>query len=161
VITCYLENGDKVGLRHVTVSTIILKDKKILLERRGTFHGKPILESGKWALVGGFVDRNETLVEAAKREAREETGWEINNFRLFRIDDDPERLNDAERQNIGFIFITEAITQIPSKTEEVTELKWFGIDELPSPDKIAFDFSEDLDLYKKYLKEKFPLPVLG
>lgn len=161
MITCYLENGDKVGLRHITVSTIIIKDKKILLEKRGTFNDKPILESGKWAFVGGYMDRNETLVETAKREALEETGWKIDNLKLFRIVDNPDRPNDNKRQNLSLIFIAEAVSQKSVKSEEVTELAWFGLSELPPKEQIAFDFYDDLLLYKKYLKEKFTIPILG
>jgi 8-oxo-dGTP diphosphatase len=161
VFTCYFENGGKVGLRHVTVSTIIIKDQKILLEKRGTFNGKPILESGKWAFVGGYMDRDETLIETAKREAMEETGWKIDNLKLFRIVDNPDRPNDNERQNLSIIFIASAISQEPVKCEEVTELKWFSLSDLPSKEQIAFDFYDNIELYKKYLKEKFHLPILG
>jgi ADP-ribose pyrophosphatase YjhB (NUDIX family) len=161
VITCYFENGDKVGLRHIVISVIIVKDGKVLLEKRGTFNGKPILESGKWALIGGFVDRNETLVEAAKREVREETGWTINNLNLFRIVDNPNRPNDSERQNVSMIFTADAVNQKPMASEEVVDLKWFNLNNLPPREKIAFDHSDDLRMYKKYLKKKFTLPVLG
>jgi len=160
VITCYFENGDKVGLRHVTVSAIILKDKKVLLCKRGCYNGKPILEFGKWGLIGGFVDRDETLIEAAKRESMEETGWKITNLKLFEVLDNPDRPNDSERQNFGMVFLADAVSQIPSETEEVVELRWFDMDNLPAKEQIAFDFNDVLELYKKYLKEKFPLPVL-
>lgn len=160
MITCYFENGNKVGLRHVTVSTIVIKDNKVLLEKRGTYNGKPILEMGKWGLVGGYFDRDETLVEAVKREAMEETGWKIDNVELFRINDSPNRTAE-DRQNMDMIFIARAVKQMPSDSEEVTELKWFSFNELPPKEQIAFDFNDSLELYKKYLRKQFPLPVLG
>lgn len=161
MLTCYFENGDKVGLRHVVVSAIIIKDGKVLLSKRGTYKGKPILESGKWALLGGYVDRDETMVEAVQREAMEEAGWILKNIQLFRIIDNPNRPNDNGRQNVSIVFIADGVSCIPTTNEEVTEMAWFELDNLPPKEQIAFDFYDTLQLYKKYLKEKFPLPVFG
>ena len=161
MIICSLENGDKVGLRHVVVGVIIIKDGKVLLSKRGTYNGKPILESGKWSLIGGFADRDENLAGTAKREVMEETGWTINNIRLFNIVDNPKRPKDNGRQNVSIIFIANAVHQTPVVTEEVTDLDWFDLDHLPPEKEMAFDHNDSLVLYKKYLKKKFPLPVLG
>lgn len=159
MINCSFENGDKVGLRHLVVGVIITKDNKVLLSKRGTFNGKPILESGKWSLIGGFVDRDETLIEAAKREVKEETGWTIDNLKLFNIVDSPHRPNDNGRQNVSMVFIADAVSQIQITTEEVTDLKWFDLNNLPAKKEIAFDHSDALELYKNYLKKKLPLPI--
>lgn len=114
MITCTFENNNKALLRHVTVNAIIIKDRQVLLGKRGSFNGKPISESGKWGLLGGFFDRDENL--------------------------------------------TQAVKQIKTSDEEVTELQWFDLDKLP---EIAFDHGDSIELYKKYLKEKFILPILG
>lgn len=160
MIKCNFENGDEVNLRHVTIGVIISKSGKILLEKRGTFKGTPILESGKWALVGGFFDRNETLIEGAKREVMEETGYEITDLRLLRINDSPNRPME-DRQNMDIIFIAGVVSEKQNINEEVSELKWFDIDNLPSNEDMAFDHLDSIELYKKYLKENFPLPILG
>lgn len=53
-------------------STIICIDQnKILLARRAFEPGK-----GEWGLPGGFMELNETLEEATKREFKEETNLE-------------------------------------------------------------------------------------
>jgi ADP-ribose pyrophosphatase YjhB (NUDIX family) len=160
MISCQFENGSKANLRHVTVNAIIIKDGKVLLGKRGTFKGKPILESGKWALIGGFFDRDENLTQAVKREVREETGWEIDNLQLLRINDSPKRPME-DRQNVDMIFLAEAVKQNKIESEEVKELEWFNLNNLPVKEQIAFDHGEDIELYKKYLQEKFPIPVLG
>jgi len=157
MITCFFENNSKTSLRHITVNAIVIKDHKVLLGKRGTLNGKPILESGKWGLLGGFFGRDENLIQAVKREVIEESGWEITNVRLFRINDNPKRPKE-DRQNMDMVFIAEALQQTDSCDEEVTHLQWFDLDKLPSLDIMAFDHGEDLELYKKYLKENFPLP---
>ncbi|MCR4276863.1 MAG: NUDIX domain-containing protein [Candidatus Roizmanbacteria bacterium] len=160
MITCSFENGDKTSLRHVTVNAIVVKNDQILFGKRGTFAGKPILESGKWGLLGGFFGRDENLTEAVKREVMEESGWEIDNLKLFRINDNPNRPKE-DRQNVDIIFIANAVKQIKTSDEEVSKLQWFDLDKLPAKEEIAFDHGDAIELYKKYSKENFPLPVLG
>ncbi|VVA43291.1 NUDIX family hydrolase [Candidatus Roizmanbacteria bacterium] len=160
MITCSFENGNKTSLRHITVNAIVVKVSQILLGKRGTFNGKPILEFGKWGLIGGFFDRDENLVQAIKREVMEESGWEINDLKLFRINDNPNRPME-DRQNVDIIFIANAVKQTGKSDEEVSHLKWFDLEKLPTKEEIAFDHGDNLELYKKYLKEKFPLPILG
>lgn len=157
MITCTFENNNKTSLRHITVNTIIVKNDQILLGKRGTLNGKPILESGKWGLIGGFFDRDENLIQSVKREAMEESGWEIDNLKLFRINDNPNRPHE-DRQNVDFIFIANAVKQSGVSDEEVSCLQWFDLNKIP---EMAFDHGDAVKLYKKYLKEKFPLPVLG
>ena len=160
MITCTFENSSKASLRHITVNAIIVKDNQILFGKRDTFNGKPILESGKWGLIGGFFDRNENLVQAVKREVLEESGWEINDLKLFRINDNPNRPKE-DRQNVDIIFIANAVKQTKTSDEEVSKLQWFDIDKPPAKDEIAFDHGDSVELYKKYFKENFPLPILG
>lgn len=160
MITCTFENNNKTSLRHVTVNAIVIKDNQVLLGKRGTLNGKPISESGKWGLLGGFFDRDENLTQAVKREVLEESGWEIENLKLFRINDNPNRPKE-DRQNVDIIFIASAIKQIKTSDEEVSKLQWFDLNKLPPKEEMAFDHGDNLELYKKYLKEKFPLPVLG
>lgn len=158
MINCEFEDGGRASLRHAVVDTIIIKNGKVLLVKRGTFNGKPILESGKWALIGGFMERDETIKETASREALEETGWEIENLELFRIIDNPNRPVE-DRQNIAFVVVAEAKQKNDAKSEEVREMQWFNLDDLPQKKQLAFDHADSLELYKKYLEEKFDLPI--
>ncbi len=57
----------------VAVGTIIrTPDQRVVLVRRAIEPGY-----GLWVFPGGYVDRGETLIDAALREAREECGLEI------------------------------------------------------------------------------------
>jgi 8-oxo-dGTP diphosphatase len=162
MITCTFENGNVAspGIRHITTSNIIIKDNKVLFVLRQKVANKIMLEEGKWGLPGGFFDRDESLTEAVKREVMEETGWEIDDLVLFRINDNPNRPKE-DRQNVDFIFIAKAINRTGSHDDEVREVKWFPLDSLPPMDQIAFDHGEDLELYLKHLKSPMTLPILG
>ena len=160
MITCVFENNNKSSLRHVTVNAIVIKGNQILLGKRGTLNGKPILESGKWGLLGGFLGRDENLTQAVKREVMEESGWEINNLQLLRVNDNPKRPKE-DRQNVDIIFIAEAIKQVKTSDEEVRELKWFNLEKLPPNELMAFDHGDAIKLYIKYKERSIKLPIIG
>jgi len=151
MITCIFENKNNTSLRHITVNTIVLKDNCVLLGKRGTLKGKKISEYGKWGLLGGFMGRDETLIGAAKREVMEESGWEITDVKLLKINDNPNRPKE-DRQNVDFIFIAKAVKQIQKGDEEVSRLQWFPLDKLPSKEQIAFDHADALEVVKSNYK---------
>lgn len=56
----------------VGVAAVIFKREEVLLVRRGQEPAK-----GVWSLPGGLVEVGESLVEAVKREIKEETGLTV------------------------------------------------------------------------------------
>lgn len=79
-----------------TVDVIIEIDGGIvLIQRKNPPHG--------WALPGGFVDYGETLEDAARREALEETGIAIELIEQMHTYSDPGR--DARQHTISTVFI--------------------------------------------------------
>lgn len=161
MISCTFEGGNiaNPGIRHVTTSNIILNDNnQVLMCLRGTKNGIPILESGKWGLLGGFVDRDETIIESVKREVLEESGWTIDDIYLLCINDNPNRPKE-DRQNIDFVYVAKVVSQEIVHDEEVKELRWFNLDDLPSEDQIAFDHALAIKLYIKHRNNPLELPI--
>lgn len=156
MITCYFENKNKALLRHVTVDALIIKNNKILLVKRASH----LIEGGKYTLPGGYLDRDETLNRAVLREAREETGYNSEIVSLFRINDNPQR-GSEDRQNVDFVFLVKLLDKVDNHDREVSEVKWFGLDDLPEKEKIAFDHYENIEFYLKYKQEKFDLPIFN
>ena len=66
---------DSINLTGVNV-LIINENNQILLQKRGTF-------PYKWGLIGGITELGESLETTAVREAKEETGLDINELRLL------------------------------------------------------------------------------
>jgi ADP-ribose pyrophosphatase YjhB (NUDIX family) len=156
MITCAFEDGNAARLRHVTVDCIVVQDGQVLLGKRAA----KLLEGGKWGLLGGYMERDETCAEAAAREVTEESGWEITDLKLLRIKDYPERPRE-DRQNISFVYVAKAVRQTGRPDWETAELQWFSLAELPPKDQVAFDHYDDILLYKNYLEQPFSLPALG
>jgi ADP-ribose pyrophosphatase YjhB (NUDIX family) len=146
MITCKFEDNSDAALRHVCVDTMVFNDKGQLLLVKRT--GK-LIEGGKWGLTGGFVDRDETLVQAVEREAMEETGWKVKDVTMLRVKDSPDRPFDADRQNIAFTYYCTATEKTGEKDWESDDVQWFDLTALPAREQIAFDQAEDIDLYKE------------
>jgi 8-oxo-dGTP diphosphatase len=143
-------------MRHVTSGCVLVKDAQILL----TLRSEGLLEAGKWCLPGGYMDRDETIAQGITREVMEETGWEVRDLQLLRVNDNPDRPHE-DRQNIDFVYVGVAGKKTGEKDWESSEVRWFPLDKLPPAGEIAFDHGSNIELYKKYLKEPFTLPVLG
>ena len=155
MITCNFENQNKVLLRHVVVDNLVTKDNQILLVKRGSKY----LEPYKWALPGGYVERDETVKKAAKREVFEETGYQTKVIDLFQIIDNPDRKNE-DRQNISFVHLLKPLKKIKEPDHEIKQAKWFNLNNLPNSKEIAFDHLDMINNYKKYLQKPFKLPLL-
>lgn len=71
----------------VTVDTVLTCSDYVLLVKRGGYPG-----FGLWALPGGFIEQHETIIDAARRELREETGKNSDlQFLSSRVFDHPSR----------------------------------------------------------------------
>jgi 8-oxo-dGTP diphosphatase len=156
MITCKFEDGNSALLRHVVVDALVIKNDKILLVKRT----KKLLEGGKWALVGGYMDRDENTRQTLVREVHEETGWTVSNIKLFRINDNPDRRNE-DRQNVSFVYVCKAVKKTGNADWESDERRWFDLRSIPPPEKMAFDHIDNIRLYLKYLEKSVPLPFIG
>lgn len=155
MITCSFEDGGKAKLRHVVVHGIVVQSGKILLEKRAG----NILETGKWGMPSGFLNRDETAAECIVREIKEETGWDSEVVSLFRINTNPNRPHE-DRQNVAIEYIVKPIEKTGGQDRESSKVEWIPFDKLQSFDKFAFDHGDAIKLYLEYLKKPFPLPIV-
>ncbi len=156
MIICNFEDGTKVQLRHTVVENILVKDGKVLLAKRAD----RLIEGGKWCIVGGYMDRDETVQQAVERETLEEAGYKVKDITFFWVNDNPRRKGE-DRQNIVLVHFSETAGKVEDPDDESSETRWFDLEKLPADEEMAFDHTETLRLYKKYLAEPFPIPGLG
>ena len=126
---------------------VIVRDGKILFQHRA--------DNGKWGLIGGLVEMNETYEEAALREIREETGLEVRLESFLGIFHNHDMVwsNGDEAHVISAMFTADAEDGEPRIDEESFELRFFGEDELP--ELFAEDHIAALDAYFRGIR--YPL----
>jgi ADP-ribose pyrophosphatase YjhB (NUDIX family) len=118
-----------------TVDLIIESgDGIILIKRKNPPDG--------WALPGGFVEYGESIESASIREAREETGLDVELARQFHTYSAPER--DPRHHTITTVFVARAHGR-PLAGDDAKEIGIFRRENLP--DQIAFDHRDIINDY--------------
>src|SRR5919201_796211 len=113
------------------VRALILEDRRaILLQRQALF--------GSWALPHGCVDAGESVLDALKREVKEETGLTVVRAAPFGLYTDPKYSvvypNGDQVQTFTVAFlVTEWCGDLVIDGDEVTALDFFPLDKLPDP----------------------------
>jgi 8-oxo-dGTP diphosphatase len=114
----------------VGVGVLIERDGKILMGKRVGSLGE-----GTWCLPGGHVEFGERLVDAAKREAKEETGLDVSKMKLVSISDDIM----YGKHYVTIVFRASEMSDGPIIREEgkFEDMRWFDINNLPKPMFVA------------------------
>ena len=92
-----------------------------------------------WAIPGGFVDPGESLLQAVKREALEETNLDIEVLDLFHVYSKPWR--DPRGDTVSAVYWCRAKGN-PVGGDDAAKAVVFSKDNLP--EDIAFDHAEIL-----------------
>lgn len=98
-----------------------------------------------WAIPGGFVDYGESLEQAAKREAREETRLDVHLVEQFHSYSEPGR--DPRFHTVSMVFIAKASGD-PEAADDAKEAAVFSTLDLPKD--LAFDHGRILSDYLAY-----------
>lgn len=114
----------------------------ILIERKNPPEG--------WAIPGGFVDYGETLEDAARREAKEETSLDVMLKAQLHAYSDPKR--DPRFHTVSIVFVAEA-DGTPKAMDDAKNIGVYAEGRLP--EKIAFDHRKILEDYFRWKREGF------
>jgi 8-oxo-dGTP diphosphatase len=106
-------------------------DLHVLLIRRAS----PPFE-GRWALPGGYLELDETLEQAARRELREETGLELERLEQLRAFDAIDRDPRERVISVAHLAEVELAKHQPRGGDDASEAAWFPLAGLPD---LAFD----------------------
>ncbi|MBD3368261.1 MAG: NUDIX domain-containing protein [Candidatus Eisenbacteria bacterium] len=102
-----------------------------------------------WALPGGFIDYGESAEDAARREAFEETGLELEGLRQFGVYSDPDR--DPRMHTMSVVF-TASGSGAPRAGDDAAGVR--VIDPSDPPQPVAFDHALILEDYVRTKREQ-------
>jgi 8-oxo-dGTP diphosphatase len=89
-----------------------------------------------WAIPGGFVEPDEDLIDAARRELFEETGLEVGALEQLATFGHPDR--DPRGRTISVVYGARLQqTEIPAAGDDAADARWFPLNALPT--NLAFD----------------------
>jgi len=128
----------------VVAGTLFAIDRRLVLLRRGVEPGM-----GKWVFPGGYVDRGESVQEAAIRETKEESCVDVRLHSLLGVYSYPRS------PNVIVVYAAEAVGGALQVGDESIEARTFETAEIPWQE-LAFSSTRDAlkDYIRLYLSAK-------
>ncbi|MCZ7400180.1 MAG: NUDIX hydrolase [Candidatus Methanoperedens sp.] len=118
----------------LTVDALIIFEGKLVLIRR---RNPPF--KNHFALPGGFVEVGETVEAAVIREAKEETGLDIEIIKLLGVYSDP--LRDPRGHTVSVCYLAKGRGNLKAGSD-AKDIGLFGLDEMP---ELAFDHNKIIE----------------
>jgi 8-oxo-dGTP diphosphatase len=117
-----------------TAGALCVDNGRVLLARRA----HPPFQ-GFWDIPGGFLDEGEDPLDGLRRELREETGLEVEPQRFLGIWMDRYGGDSTAEATLNLYWAVRVVGGEAAPADDVSELRWFGRDELPATDELAFE----------------------
>ena len=124
---------------------------KVLLVRRG---GEPF--KGSWSFPGGFLQLNETAMDGALRELREETGLVASAIGELGVFSDVNRDPRERVITIAYYALVKPSEVIGG--DDADEAAWFPVDSLP---ELAFDHKKIFEAAMERLRRDIYFEPIG
>lgn len=141
----------------VTVDCVIFgldgQQLKVLLIKRASDPHK-----GRWALPGGFVEMDEPLDAAARRELEEETGLTTGHIEQLHTFGDPGRDPRGRVITVAYWALTRLVAGSARAASDAKEVGWFAVSK---PPRLAFDHAKVLTMACERLRAKVRSHLVG
>lgn len=111
-----------------------------------------ITNPGRWGLIGGGIKKDETPLEAMKRELKEETNIEIHNIEYLTSRDVLQKFKGGKHSIVGHLFLASTFYDIEEiKIYEGEKAQYFTLDEIRK-EKLVPALEDIIDVYKETLE---------
>jgi 8-oxo-dGTP diphosphatase len=136
----------------VVIFTLRADDLQVLLVRR-----KHAPFEGRWAIPGGFVEADESLEAAARRELKEETGVRDVYLEQLYTFGDPKRDPRGRVVTVAYLALVPAPLAVQAG-DDASDARWWSVYKLPS---LAFDHAKILQYAQQRLRYKLEYTAAG
>eukprot|EP00029_Vermamoeba_vermiformis_P013812 TRINITY_DN8740_c0_g1_i1.p1 TRINITY_DN8740_c0_g1~~TRINITY_DN8740_c0_g1_i1.p1 ORF type:complete len:182 (+),score=38.19 TRINITY_DN8740_c0_g1_i1:63-608(+) len=134
------------------VAVVVVQDDKILLIQEAKESCK-----GLWYLPAGKMESGETIISAAKREMKEEAGYEIDVAGVFHIEHISYGGPSWIRFGVAANIVGGELKTIPDK--ESLRAEWFQLEDIREG-KIPLRTNDFVPLvFNVFLKNKYIIPI--
>jgi ADP-ribose pyrophosphatase YjhB (NUDIX family) len=116
------------------VSALVVDETdRLLLARRAR---EP--DAGLWDTPGGFLDEGEHPFDALRRELLEEAGLDVEVGAFVGAHMDVYGDAEDAKPVLNLVWEARVTSGEERPADDVSELRWFGLDELPRDEELAF-----------------------
>lgn len=141
----------------VTVDVVMMslrqRDLQVLLVKRRSWPYE-----GMWAIPGGFVNIDESLETAAKRELQEETGVQDVYLEQLYTFGDPGRDPRTRVITVVYFALLDSERLQVKAASDAADVGWFSVYSLP---QLAFDHAQILDYALNRLRGKLDYTTIS
>lgn len=130
----------------VGVGALIVRNCAIVLIRRGNEPSR-----GKWTIPGGIVELAESPETAVVREAKEETGLDVDNPSLVDVVSNVD-LDEAGKVKYHYViidYLVHVVSGTAKAASDAVELRWVPFDEVEN-----YDLTSSFRLFFRNNREK-------
>ena len=129
------------------IGVLILDGNKVLLGHRSVnmIDTGGIYEPDTWTLPGGKQEYDETILECAAREVKEETNLDIDDLEVYGADDDIQPNKHFVTLYVKALKYSGELKVMEPEKQDKWE--WYDLDELP--DNLYSPSRKALKLYKE------------
>lgn len=135
----------------VGIGVVIVKNDKVLLGHRVSSSKDTggIYKPDSWTCPGGKQEYQETILECAIRETKEETNLDVDNLVILGVEDD---ISD-DRHYITISVLADSFKEELKVMEKdkIDKWEWFSLDNLPN--NLYSPSKKSIDLYIKFKKD--------
>jgi|GEM_PF-123921 len=103
----------------VGVAVIVIQGAGLLLVRR---------RCGRWCIPCGYVEWNETVEDAARRELLEETGLSVELERVYSVQ---SNFHDPRQHTVGVWYLGHSVSGNVRAGDDARDAQWWPMNQLP------------------------------
>ncbi|MDY0990210.1 bifunctional nicotinamide mononucleotide adenylyltransferase/ADP-ribose pyrophosphatase [Flavobacterium sp. ACN2] len=150
-------NQHKPAVDGITIDCVFFGFNKESLEVLLVQHAEGE-SKGKWGLLGGWLQIDESADNAAQRILQELTGLENIYLEQLKAFTNPQRVLERRVVTIGYYTLVNREDYNIKASLKVFEAKWFKINEIP---ELIFDHNEILDFSLLQLRNRVRQAPIG